>query len=335
MPQVRDIALKELTEGGNAVGVAATRVDSAHSLGDALTSLPPLADMPVEQAIIDLVRVEGAVQLKLQADQLAAHLDRRRQELERREAELNARQAAFEQELREARQWLVKRNDELNEREARLDAREEGFMVQGSGVRTEAGDATVGNALSGVPQTDVLRGIPPTEADPQSRLSLGERAPFRGAKGDFEPASAPLASPKLPLSEAVWRQRREALIRLSEELDRRRLELEESREEVSQMHDEALELRSAAEELQAELRAAIGEDAADKALKSLRESIAQRYRNEVAYLTRRRSELECLKKDLADEHVKLEQRYQEFKAYHSQPTSGHPATDHAPKSPEP
>ena len=135
MPQVRDIALNELTEGGNSLGVAATRVDAAHSLGDSLTRLPPLAEMPFEQAITDLVRVEGAVQLQLQADQLAAHLDRRRQELELREAQLNARQAGFEQELREARLWLVQRNDELNEREARLDAHEEGFRVQGSGRR--------------------------------------------------------------------------------------------------------------------------------------------------------------------------------------------------------
>lgn len=314
MPQVRDIALKELTEGGSVVGVAATRVDSAHSLGDALTSLPPLAEMPVEQAVTDLVRIEGAVQLKMQADQLAAHLDRRRQDLDRREAELNARQAAFEQELREARQWLVKRNDELNDREASLDGREEGFRIQGSG------DASVGNAVSVLAGKDALITVP----QPESPLAR----PAVEAGPEMRPSG-----PLVTLSEAVWQRRREELVRVSEELDRRRLELEEFRGEVSQMHEEALELRSAAEEFQVELRESLGGPAADSVLANLRERIAQRYRNEAAYLTRRRSELEWLKKDLADEHARLEQRYQELKAELSEQSSVQPATDHQSSEP--
>ena len=291
MPQVRDIALKELTEGSNAVGVPATRVDSAHSLGDALTRLPPLAEMPVEQAVTDLVRIEGAVQLKLQADQLAAHLDRRRQDLDRRDAEFNARQAAFEQELREARQWLVQRNDELNQREAQLNAREEEFKAQGSGL-----------------SPDVTRAGHPS-------------VPYNPPSPD-----AVVASPSVTtLSDG--RERRDSLVHLSEELDRRRLALEEFREEVSQMHAEALELRSAAEELQAELRSSMGAPAAVSALAAMRERIANRFRNEAAYLTRRRSELEWLKKDLAEEHAKLEERYQEFKALSAQHSQGQPATD--------
>ena len=124
MPQTRDLALEELAAAGDVLPVTETRVDAAHSIGDAPAGLPPLAEMPVAQAITELVRVEGVVQLQAQADELAAHLRQRQQELDRREAQLHARLAAFEQEVRDARLWLAERNDQLNDRERKLQARE-------------------------------------------------------------------------------------------------------------------------------------------------------------------------------------------------------------------
>ncbi|OYV85828.1 MAG: hypothetical protein B7Z73_12810, partial [Planctomycetia bacterium 21-64-5] len=73
--------------------------------------------------------------------------------------------------------------------------------------------------------------------------------------------------------------------------------------------------------------------ATDSALAAVRERMAQRYRNEAAYLTRRRNELEWLKKDLAEEHERLENRYDEVKAFVAKQTALTP--DHEPQSPEP
>lgn len=124
MPEIRDIALEELAAAGDPLPIVGTRVDPAHPIGNALAELPPLAEMSVDLAIADMLRVEGVAQLQAQADQLAAQLQKRHQELNRREAELHARQADFEQEVREAQLWLAERNDQLNDREERLTTRE-------------------------------------------------------------------------------------------------------------------------------------------------------------------------------------------------------------------
>jgi len=124
MPEIRDIALEELAAAGDPLPIVGTRVDPAHPIGNALAELPPLAEMSVDLALADMVRVEGVAQLQAHADQLAAQLQKRHEELNRRDAELHARQADFEQEVREAKVWLAERDEQLNDREERLTARE-------------------------------------------------------------------------------------------------------------------------------------------------------------------------------------------------------------------
>ncbi|HVX13281.1 MAG TPA: hypothetical protein VHC22_19005 [Pirellulales bacterium] len=293
MPQTRDIALEELTASGDALGVAGTRVDAAHSLGDALVALPPLAQMPVEQAITDLVRVEGAVQLQAHADQLGAFLRQRQQELDRREAQLNARLADFAQEVRDARLWLSQRNDELNDREAKL------------AECTAALPAELAERVLSPPADRIV-------FDPSAPMA-GSTAPPEGGDKVTDPQETLPHFPDSPgpLDEGEWK---DVLARQSVEIDQRRISLEKFREEVSQMHREALELRLAAEEAQSDLLAALGSEAADAALSRARGRLAGHFRDEAAELARRREELESLKSDLAAEHARLEQRWLEIRA---------------------
>jgi hypothetical protein len=325
MPQTRDIALEQLTAAGDALPVAETRVDAAHTLGDALVSLPPLAEMPVAEAIADLVRVEGAVQLQSQAEQLAAHLRQRQQELDRREAELNARLADFENEVRDARLWLAQRDEELSEREKGSRVQGSGFRVHGPGPGNHEADggepspvgsilcgvsSSAGSALCGVPAGCSSTGTGEAELDTNTsdsvvnapRISLGEG---RGGDGGH--------GARLQDYGAAWRQLRGSLSRQSEELDRRRAALEKFQEKVSQMHQEALQLRLAAEEAQADLRTSLGVDRADEVIALGRERLARHFQGDLAELTRNRRELESLKNDLATEHQRLERRYREFK----------------------
>ncbi|MGH7136335.1 MAG: hypothetical protein ACREHD_11385 [Pirellulales bacterium] len=313
MPQIRDIALEQLTAGDALVGVTETRVDPAHSIGDALVRPPALAEMPVAEAITDLVRVEGAVQLQSQADQLAAHLRQRQQELDRREAQLNSRLADFDKEVREARLWLAERNDELNEREAKCegsgDHAAHGARVQGSVSTVDDRTPSVGNALRGVPQPTA--GFADTATPGHLAEGVGYRAPHNRT------------------ASAEWAEQKVALSQKSEELDRRRGELELFREKVSQMHREALELRLAAEQVQAELHASLGAERADDAVALARQRLARYFDDEQAELTRKREELEWLKLDLAAEHDRLERLYEQLKE--PAESNGVDSTSHHPR----
>lgn len=303
MPQIRDIALEELTASGDALPVAGTRVDAAHALGDALAALPPLAHMPVDLAIADLVQVQGSAQVQAQADQLASHLRQRQEELNRREAQLNARLADFEQEVRDARLWLAKRNDELNEREARLAPRDEWFRVQGSAFRTEQAALVV-----------------PDEAEPPAG-SVGEALRVDRSHGRTPADTMRINPPHDRPSE--WEERLQALSRAQEELARRRAALEEFWQESSRSQQRALELRLLAEELVAELRSSLDVARAGEAVRAIRQRLAQRYQNEVLQLTERRDELEWLKSDLAAEDERLKRRCEEMRELIRQQGTGH------------
>jgi hypothetical protein len=286
MPQTRDIALEELAEAGDALSITATRVDSAHSIGDALASLPPIREMPVDLAINDLVRVEGAVQLQAQAEQLAAHLKQRQEEIDSREGQLRTRLAEFEQEVREARLWLAQRDAELNDREKQLNERE--------------------------------RELPATAKSTSTSRPAADRPPVRASAEASEKHRPDLAPHASWVAESQWEDRKKALSRQSEELDRRRAALEKFRDEIATTHHEALEMRLAGEELQAQLRASLGVAAADESLKAIRERLARSYENEINRLTCRQHELEWLKCDLAAEAGKLERRYAELQDWVAQ-----------------
>jgi hypothetical protein len=293
MPQARDIALEQLTSAGDALPVMGTRVDPAHSIGDALVRAPALAELPVAAAITDLMRVEGAVQLQSQADQLAAHLRQRQQELDRREAQLNSRLADFEKEVREARLWLAERNAELNEREAK---------TEGSGTQRVPGVQG-----SGDPE-DVPLGVEPGTNSHFVGTALSRRAGIPPAAGEIAPEATSGAS-----EQSFDRADRESLLRKSDEVDRRRAALEIFQKKVSQMHHEALELRLAAEEAQAELRASLGVEQGDHAVTLARQRLARYFHDEAAELTRKREELEGLKLELAAECDRVERHYEQLK----------------------
>jgi chromosome segregation ATPase len=268
-----------------------------------------LADMPVEQAITELVRVEGAVQLQSQADQLAAHLREQQRELDRRESQINARVADFEQEVREARAWLAQRNDELTEREARLEARETALH----------GREEVAEARSSREAPSNANHLFLASAAAKASTDSGPREVKDATFGDDEPKlkmpPGGAASSDQRQWEAEWEERKQAMARVSEQLDQRRQALEKFRDEISLMHREALELHLVGEEAKAQLRSSLGIEAAEQALEAARERMVRRYRSDATQLIRSREELEWLRSDLAREHAKLERRYEELKGW--------------------
>lgn len=350
MPQTRDTAPQQPAANGGAPPVTETRVDAAHSIGDAISAplladltlaeMPladiPLADIAVEQAISEFVRVEGSVQVRAQADQLGVHLRERQRQLEHRESQVNARVAAFEQEIRDARAWLARRNEELNERESRLEARETAIKVPVAGTPAQVASPT-----------EPLRGVPkPLERPADRPMDAARAGPFpddgaelakptaRSGPPSFDrprafdeprPSAEPISIQEPisfqepvsfdgPLGDTEWNERKRTLTRVSQQLDRRRQALEEFHNEISQMHHEALELHLITQELRAQLRPLLGVEA-EEALRSAREKMARRYHKEETQLIRQRKELECLRSELAKEHAKLTRRYQELKGW--------------------
>jgi hypothetical protein len=296
MRQTRDIALEELTAAGDTLSVAATRVDPAHSIGAAMPNSPSLAELPVDQAINELVRLEGAVQLKSQADQLAAHLTERQRQLESRAAELSAQRAAFDQELREARLWLDEREGQLNQREDRLKIREAELQARLS--------KSAENGATAAPSSEPGRPLgfqPRAAADAPYRLDPAEKVKPKGIPGPPTENRRQLAD------------RQQALQKTREQLDRRRAALEEFWQESSRTRREALELRLVAEELLTQLKASLNTVQVGESLAAVRQRLAKRYRGDLGQLTEGQHELLWLKNDLEAEQERLERRYDELK----------------------
>lgn len=297
MRQTRDIAIEELTAAGDTLSVPATRVDAAHSLGAAVPNPPTLAEMPVDQAINELVGLEGAVQLKSQADQLAAHLTERQRQLESRTAELSAQKAAFDQELREARLWLDEREGQLNQREDRLKIGE--AELQARQLKSAE------NGACAAPPGEPWRSL-------GSQQRVAEDAPYRL---DPPEKAKPKGIPAPPAeSFRQFADRQLVLQRAREQLDRRRAALEEFWQESSRTRREALELRFVSEELLTQLKASLNTVQVGEALAAVRQRLAKRYRGDLAQLTEGQNELLWLKNDLEAEQERLERRYDELRA---------------------
>lgn len=99
--------------------------------------------------------------------------------------------------------------------------------------------------------------------------------------------------------------RQRVLQRQSERLDRRRASLEASRRQAAHMRQEALELRLATQQLHAQLAGSVDEDSLADTLAGLRQRLADHFRDEARELTRRQSELELLKAELAGQYEKF------------------------------
>lgn len=316
MRQTRDIALEELTTTGEPLSVTATRVDAAHSIGDAIAQPRSLAEMPVEQAIKELVGLEATGQVKSQADQLAVHLNARQQELDERATELNAQHADLEQELREARAWLSERTDELNHREqglnakeAEIQARQAESLARPSGVAPlEAAPIAIANPAPTQPAVPLL-----------SDSILRRAMTGIGAAADGPYIVPPKTNPTTNvrdrrLWDTEWAERERALERARHQLERRRRALEEFWEESSRSRHEALELRLLAEELLAQLKAALDMAGVEEALGMVRQRLANRYRGAADELGGQQYRLDWLKSDLEAEQERLEHRYEELKS---------------------
>ncbi len=92
---------------------AMKRIDSPHEAGALVSESPSAQYAPTIEPRAD---EPAAEQIRLQADQLAAHLRGRQKELDHREAELNSRIARWESDARGARLWLGERETDLASR---------------------------------------------------------------------------------------------------------------------------------------------------------------------------------------------------------------------------
>lgn len=100
-------------------------------------------------------------------------------------------------------------------------------------------------------------------------------------------------------------QKRAALRRRSEQVDRSRVALQQVREDLRRVHRETLEIRLASEELWVQLSETAPAAVANRLLEQLRAKIAEQYRLASAELAQQKEELLSLRTELAEAHQKV------------------------------
>jgi DNA repair exonuclease SbcCD ATPase subunit len=252
---------------------ATSRIDPPH---DVDTLEPASSTVEPNAAAAPISDEPAAEQIRVQADQLAAHLRKRQSELDRREAELNSRIARWESDGRSARMWL-------EEREADLAARGEELAKQQQDAakrleRLAAAEA----ALQKHGQQSVQAESPDAEAVTSQQTTDAER---------------------LALDELE--RKRQAIQRRADHVDHCRASLVQLRDELTHMHRETLEIRLATEELWVQLSGAAPPAALTRSLGRIRTKLAEQYRQANAELAEQRKELEAIRCQLLQQHEAL------------------------------
>ena len=287
-----------------------SRIDPPHEVrllaNEPAVAQPPLVvERPPDEPVGEQVR--------LQADQLAAHLRTRQKELDHREAEVNSRTARLESEERAARLWLEQREAELASQKAELakrlaeslKSRQEAEKRLARLAAAEAAqqrrlqEASTSLPSSGKTPTETCK--PPVETSNPS-LFLGDEtaaisermvAEYRQAMADVE-------------------QKRQVVGRRADDVERSRAALKRLRAELGQIHRETLEIRLATEELWAQLSNAAPPDVLVKSLGRIRAKLADQYRQADAELAEERKELETIRQQLIDQYDKLVEQKRQF-----------------------
>ena len=222
------------------------RIDSPHEAGASASApvaeqtppVPPLADAPAGE------------QIRLQADQLAAHLRSRQKELDCREAELNARLAKFESEGRAVRLWLAERESELAARREELAGRDQELAKLREELAARDGDLLGRDEALARRERDLQR----TEQEASKRLTRlaateanqEKRSPDLREHHDAHRVAAVLAARKkqLDVAEARLSEAQAETAHLREQLARQRqTQAEETaaiREQMTAEHQRAM-----------------------------------------------------------------------------------------------
>jgi septal ring factor EnvC (AmiA/AmiB activator) len=295
----------------------------------------------------------AAKQIRFQADQLAGHLRTRQKELDAREAELNSRLAQFESETRAARLWLEQHEADLSARDEVLAKREEdcrktqreadrrlarlakaeAALQRRSGTDTPPGESaavSLEEVVRPSAETPVDLGIDWQASRPAS--SIADEPRLARLQAEVQALYEQLVSRQKTFDEEVAetrqrmaaeheqamadvQQRRDAIQRQSEHLDRSRATLQQLRDEVGRVHRETLELRLTAEELWAQLCGAAPPAVVTQSLGRIRARLTEQYRGANAELAERKQELEAIRGQLLEQHAKLVEHKQQFDAW--------------------
>jgi chromosome segregation ATPase len=302
------------------------RVDLAHVVASEAPGAPPAAKAPPAKNVPDEPVAE---QLRLQADQLAAHLRARQKELDHREAELNSLAARLESDARAARLWLSERETEA------------------AAAATEQKQAVAPLADADDVQKQRQREFEEREESLRSRTELldARQRQFEEAEGRFAAAQSEsqqiqehLLTERRAMQEeaattrrqmadehdramAELQQKRDAVQRRSEHVDHCRAALTQLRGELGRMHRETLEVRLATEELWVQLSGAAPPAALTRSLGRIRARLAEYYRQSDAELAEQKQELEGIRGQLSEQHEKLVEqkgRFEHWAAAHQE-----------------
>jgi hypothetical protein len=305
---------------------AATRIDPPHETQSAF-----FEPSPVEPSKVPVPVDAMPERIRLQADQLAAHLLQRQEELDHREAELNSQAARLESDARAARLWLseheadlARRNEslasqqqEIEKQRKELDAAEAGRQMPGSAspAESEAELRHTAEALAAQQKRldEAEERLSETQAEAerfQKQLSRQLRESQEGTAALREQLAAEHQHAMAELSE-----KRQAVERRADHVDQCQAALKQVRSELGRMHRETLDIRLATEELWVQLAGAAPPTALTRSLGRIRGKLAEQYQQEESELGEQRKELEAIRSQLVDQHAALLEQKRQFEQW--------------------
>jgi fused signal recognition particle receptor len=300
---------------------AENRFDAAHVRADQIVADRGAGEEPSRGTWIECIGPAAAQHMRLQAEQLAAHLARQQTTIDHRESELNARVAAMENQVRSARLWLDERHAELAAQAAELARREreladrEGAITNSQRPGSQASDESA-RTNEREPLEEFAEPEPSTarervELDHQRHELADARSEFTAAmKRDREK----LAHERRRFA-AEQEHAHQELMRRADDLAARQAALEGLRADVLRAQRETLELRLATEELWARLSSAAPPAATTQTLAQIRLELAEEQRLARDEREAERAELETLAAQVAAGHERLVTERAEIQAW--------------------
>ena len=270
-------------------------------------------------AAIGIANEADSAQLRLEADQLAAHLRGRQNELDRREAELNSRTARLESDARSARLWIDQHQSDLTAASEAIVRQQQELAARSQLLATseqEYAGRREEMSRRELELSDRQRELSHREQEVKTclaRLAAAESAQQRAAAAaaeksdELQRAAERLETRNAELQQATAElaEQRQTVQRRAEHVDQCRAALEQLRGELEAVHRDTLEIRLATEELWVQLSGAAPPAALVAALGRIRTKLACQYSQAGAELVERKKELESIRGQLNNQHDKL------------------------------
>ena len=291
------------------------RIDAPHEAPNATAQAATDGQAPA----ISMPNEADSDQLRLEADQLAAHLRSRQGELDHREAELNARTARLEADARAARLWIDQRQSDLIAAGEALARQQQELAARGQALAKDEQERAGRReelARRELELSDRQRELSRREQEVKSclaRLAAAEVVQQQTAASAAEKSEElqrvadrlQTQNAQLQQSAAELADGRQAVQRRADHVDQCRVALEQLRGELENMHRETLEIRLATEELWVQLSGAAPPAALVRSLGRIRAKLADQYRQAGAELAEQKKELQAIRGQLNTQHEKL------------------------------